>query len=241
MCKILIYFYGILYAVFVEFRFSNEETGNHMFLFSMHHIQITTTKWVLVFVSCMYSSLISKIEQVGYTQFFCKKKKLKINTFAERNSNKSDIWTIPRQHVIHSSNHPQFKHLSIFPLNHPNSLPSQGPLSHPLCFFPSTFSSLRPCFFPHIISLSSYSIPPSLRQRAGCRRRTGPWRLHWRGQPVARWQTTPGRCSWKDASPLPAGIESSPRQPLSPPCSVWYWREFRYWKRAQLWALKPAQ
>ena len=77
--------------------------------------------------------------------------------------------------------------------------------SFPLSLFYSLFLLLRP------------SRPSTLRRRAGCRRRTGPWRQRWTGRPRAPWQTTPGRCSWRGASPLLSGSGSNRRPRLSRP------------------------
>lgn len=74
--------------------------------------------------------------------------------------------------------------------------------------------SLSPTLF---FILCSPSRRCALRRRAGCRRQTGPWRRRWTGRPQAPWQTTPGRCSWRGASPLLSGSGSNPQPQLSPP------------------------
>lgn len=115
------------------------------------------------------------------------------------------------------------------------------PVNHPPFFLVTLvrrLSSFSSICNPHIRDMTSTQVSPppplslsptlffllcspsrrcALRRRAGCRRQTGPWRRRWTGRPQAPWQTTPGRCSWRGASPLLSGSGSNPQPQLSPP------------------------
>lgn len=136
------------------------------------------------------------------------------------------MWTNPPH--IHSTTKSMCETSAASSLSPP---PRRHPCSFPLFPFPSPLSEPRhssydfypsfPLSFSLALTLSfllcSPSRPRALRRRAGCRRRTGPWRRRWRGRPRAPWRTTPGRCSWRGASPPPSWSGSNPRPRPSPP------------------------